>query len=109
MESYQNYTPHTINVHLDHGEQFEFPSQGIARVNESRTDMPSHGNIPIQKTTYGHIEGLPPSQQGVKYIVSMVVSQVNQKSLNPRDDLVSPDTGRICIRDEKGNIKAVTG
>jgi hypothetical protein len=109
--SYRNFTPHTINVQLANGESREFPSEGVARVTESQVVVDTHDGVELRGTTYGRIEGLPEEEGDGKtrFIVSMLVRQVNASRYAPRDDLVSPDTGRSCIRDEKGQIKAVTG
>lgn len=109
MQSYLNYTPHNIDVQLEDGTNVTIPSSGSARVTETRQSLQSHAGIPLQTTIYGHIEGLPEEKENIKIIVSMLVTQINKNSLFPRKDLVSPDTGRTCMRDEKGNVKAVRG
>jgi hypothetical protein len=102
------YTPHTINVQTSQGDQHAFPSQGIARVTEKQSVVGSESGIELRTTIYGEIEGLPEVKEGVFVIVSLLVRQVNTASPNPRKDLVSPDTGASCIR-ENGVIKSVTG
>ena len=104
--SFHNYTPHKINVC-----EREYPSEGVARVTETQEVVCLHDGIELRKTLYGAIEGLPdPDPDGkTLFIVSMVVRHINDLSVNRRTDLVSPDTGKSCIRDEKGNIKGVTG
>ncbi len=108
--SYRNFTPHTINVQLANGESREFPSEGVARVTECQEVVATHDGIELRGTKYGRIEGLPTEGDGTtRIIVSMLVRQVNASLYAPRYDLVSPDTGKSCVRDEKGQIKAVTG
>lgn len=108
MNSFENYTPHAIVVQTPDN-TFTFQSKGIARVTESQEKVGEHGGFELRKTFYKEIEGLPEPKDGIKYIVSMVVSQANARLCTPRTDLVSPDTGKTSIRDEKGMIKAVTG
>lgn len=108
MNFFENYTPHTIVVQTSQ-ETFTFPSKGSVRVLENQEKLGEYGGVELRKTNYGEIDGLPEPRNGIKYIVSMVVIMANSKSINPREDLVSPDTGKSCIRDEKGMIKAVTG
>ena len=108
MSVFQNYTPHTINVETVYGKR-EFPSLGDARVSESTTIINSTDDIELRRVFYKEITGLPEPMPGKMYIVSMVVAQANRRSLYPRKDLVSPDTGSTCLRNEKGQIRAVTG
>jgi len=109
MSIFENYTPHTIVVKFNNDESISYPSFGVARVTEEQVICSKIENIEIRKTCYKDIIGLPEQADNKKYIVSMVVAQANLKLLKPRTDLVSPDTGRTCIRDEKGQITAVTG
>lgn len=98
-----NLTPHDIVVHTL-GNIITFKSEGNCRID---TDEISVGavttddgvTIPIRKTVYGDVEGLPDSQDGVMYIVSAIVAQrVN------RDDLIAPDTFKGAIRDAAGKL-----
>ncbi len=104
--SFLNYTPHEVNVFTPLGLEFSFPSKGIARVAESQQIVDRSHSIEFRETIYGEIEGLPEPVDGTFIIVSLLVKQVNARSENPRKDLVSPDTGATCIR-ENGQIKAV--
>jgi hypothetical protein len=107
-ETYENYTPHPITVFTEGG-QIDFPSRGQCRVTEEQQLVGHHREIQLRTTTYGSIDGLPAPKEGVRYIVSLLVTQANKRMSVPRQDLVSPDTGKTCIRDEKGQIKGVTG
>ena len=102
-----NYTPHEINIVLPTN-KLSFASMGVARVTESQRVLGMESGIELRETVYGEIEGLPESKDDCLIIVSLLVKQVNAKSKNPRKDLVIPDTGASCIR-ENGQIKAVTG
>ena len=98
-----NLTPHNIAVHIN-GQIINFPSEGVARVSTFETEigavtLDSGITIPIKKTEYGKVENLPEPQQGVMYIVSMLVSQQAK-----RNDLITPDTFKNAIRDEHGQL-----
>ena len=92
----RNLTPHTVN----------FPEQGIdiapedspARVSVSTTHTgESLCGIPISKNSYGEVVGLPDTQDGVVYLVSLMVAQAKPD----RTDLVIVNE---AIRDESGKI-----
>ena len=109
MTTFLNYTPHTITVEYPDGTQSVFPSGGNARVEEEQSVRCTVQGIEIRETRLKGIIGLPEPAPGVMYIVSMVVAQANARTETPRTDLVCPDTGRSSLRDEKGQIRAVTG
>lgn len=109
MNIFENYTPHTIIVKVTEDEQLTFPSLGVARVTEEQSVRSKVGNIELRETRYKEITGLPEPSTDKLLIVSMVVAQANLRTTNPRTDLVCPDTGRTCLRDEKGQICGVTG
>jgi len=90
----------------------------IARVRQSRKltevliaserldDVTTHlVQIPVVRTTYGEVEGLPEPQPNTYYIVSIIVAQALR---GERDDLLYPDTGpgSVC-RDQDGRIVGV--
>lgn len=111
----RNFTPHTINVFTEEGAEFSFPSEGIARVAASEepfgeikvTDGNING-IPVVRTTYGKIEGLPDPEDGTTYIVSYVV--LNALAGSNRLDCVAPNTSpQGAIRASDGKIIGVKG
>lgn len=53
--------------------------------------------IPIHRTVFGAVEGLPDPRPFVQYIVSRVVAE----AARDRDDLLIPDD---TVRDEQGRI-----
>lgn len=104
-----NYTPHEINLVTSLGLSISFESKGSARVKETQVLVKREKpGIELRRVIYGGIEGLPEEKEDQIVIVSLLVKQANALSSNPRKDLVSPDTGASCIR-ENGQIKAVTG
>lgn len=92
-----NLTPHTIVVRLDNGTIMTFPSEGMARAGSHVETVGILNGIPLTKTSFGGIDGLPDRQDGVFFIVSRLVAE----ACPDRDDLliVSETT-----RDENGRI-----
>jgi len=105
-----NLTPHIIRLRtgdsiMDH----DFESKGNARVEEQSNDVSNHNGHIIRRITYGDIVGLPEENENVKYIVSWFVINANNLSQNPRKDLIRPDSGLSCTKDERGFVYSVTG
>lgn len=107
MSTIKNFTPHTINVVLEEGTSFEFPSVGVARVSSKEAPINTIGDIPVVKTLYGEVEGLPDPEKDTIFIVSYVVLNALR---GVRDDIVAPNTSPAgAIRDEGGRIVGVRG
>ena len=109
-----NYTPHTVTLYCDPEDakrpMFSCGSVGVARVEESQETIALFNDyIPLRRTTFGEIVGLPEPRRNTVFIVSMVVAQANARATQPRGDLVCPDTGKSCLRDDRGQIIGVTG
>jgi len=102
-----NLTPHTIKIvalATDGKEIVVEPSGTIARVETIEKVIAEVDGIPIVKRTFGEVKGIPAPEEGVGYIVSaMVLSAVKG-----RIDVYAPDTGSTAIRNDKGQIEAVT-
>jgi len=109
-----NCTPHPIVYRMGDGNDLSFaPSGTIPRV--SVEEIPA-GQVYIQKpesigafyvetakVETGEVTGLPDEENGVLVLVSgMVFAATN------RQDVIAPDTGKSAIRNEKGQIVAVT-
>ena len=101
MERFVNLTPHKVNIITPEGVEREFESEGVARIDETDFKvLRVHDGIQIRQTQYGEVVGLPEAQDGVLYIVSFMV----RERLPERRDLVSPDSGKTCLR-ENNNMK----
>ena len=87
-----NLTPHAINI-VGHG---EIPASGlIARVTTKIVPSGCIAGLPVVRTEFGEVTGLP-KLDGVYFIVSSIVkSAANQENLLVPGELV---------RDDKGNI-----
>jgi hypothetical protein len=102
-----NCTPHSIRlVNPDNdmnGTTYE-PSGIVPRLSVSSVTVDKeYEGYPVVRAQVGDVDGLPNPQPGVLYIVSTMVAQAAK-----RHDVLSPDTGKTAIRDEKGQIIAVT-
>ena len=100
-----NLTPHDVKVFADEQEHV-FPKSGtVARVNSTSQHFRFVNGLPVHRTIYGEVENIPKPQEGVIYIVALLVAQVLG---NSRVDIVCPDTGPdSAVRDEKGLIAGV--
>jgi len=93
----KNLTPHQINIFAEDGktELLSIASTGVARCSVQKEKVGEFGAVPVFKSKYGDVSGLPDAKSNVVYIVSFLVKQ----ALPDREDLVSP--GEL-IRNEKG-------
>lgn len=112
-----NLTPHTVKFQLDDGTRVEFPSEGLARVDNlysEPTSVEFNGKTMIVNSPvkYGPVQGLPEPEEGVVYIVSLIA--LTQPGVAGREDVVAPATGpkdgaiRFTDEERKGQIDAVT-
>lgn len=99
-----NCTPHVITLIGKDGESTTFaPSGLVPRV--AVTLEPVDGPLPMVRTHYGAVDGLPRPSPNTLYIVSNVVLAALSGS---RPDVIAPDTGpQSAIRDEAGQIIGV--
>lgn len=99
-----NLTPHKITVVLDNREITFPPSGEVARVSTCLTKSHEIQGIPVFRTTFGEVVGLPDESPDVTYVVSALVR--THPDLVGRKDLVSP--GEL-IRDDMGVIVGCKG
>ena len=101
-----NLTPHDLIIFKD-GSKTIIPASGkVARVSSVDTPRGDIDGIPVVARGFGDVVDLPAPQDGVIYIVSvMVLSALAGK----RDDVVAPDTGAGAVRDDSGRIVGVKG
>lgn len=104
-----NLTAHAINVILGENE-ITYPSQGLARVKTEEKEVGKINGIPIVKTAYTTVEGLPDQQENTVYLVSTLVLQALKANGIDRTDCLAPNTGMSgAIRDDQGRIVGVKG
>lgn len=94
-----NLTPHDIIiVGEDDSILLTVKPSGLARVQATTvaTGNTAYG-IPITKTKFGEVQGLPEPNDGTAFVVSRMVAE----SLPGRRDLLIPNES---VRDKDGNI-----
>lgn len=99
-----NLTPHAITIRIASGDVTVPLGGTVARVatrDEVVGQCPATG-APIVRRVFGEVEGLPP--EGEPCLVSALVLA----AVPGRAGVYAPDTGPTAIRDEKGQIIAVT-
>ena len=96
----KNFTPHNVVIVIN-DTKIVIPSDGIARVTETKTATPSIDvdGVVIETfvSAFGEVENLPPQEDGVMVIVSAMVAS----AAKDRNDLLVP--GEL-VRDNDGNI-----
>ena len=98
-----NLTPHILNIEDEDGNIIAVPASGqVARLSESREISRYINRIPVYRTVFGKVDGLPEPELNTIYIVSMLVKQQVQY----RYDVLYPGE---AIRDESGNIIGCRG
>lgn len=93
-----NATPHAINI-MDNGNnviQTLEPSGICPRCSVERETVNSINGIPVNRSVFGDVVGLPDYKEGTIYIVSRVVAEAAKRpDLYIVDDAVRDDAGRI--------------
>ena len=96
-----NLTPHSINLYYQGKHIMSVPSVGKVRCNviTNTTGSVNIENIPIPivKSTFGDVNGLPDPQQDTIFIVSRVVAE----AVPHRNDVFYPND---LVRDENGRV-----
>ena len=107
--SVDNYTPHIINLYSPNGKNqiCGISSSGIARskeFHETVDTLSTDGcSVPVDRVSYGEVEGLPPEKEGVYHIVSMITAL---QCAGKRNDLLIVSG---TVRDDQGRIIGCTG
>jgi hypothetical protein len=91
-----NLTPHAINLVGDKTQTFA-PSGTVARCAVKRQQVGAVDGVPVNRTIFGDVTGLPAPQPGTYYIVSALVAQAvpDRTDVLITDDAVRDDAGRI--------------
>lgn len=102
-----NLTPHAINfLDADNRVILSVPSSGVARVAQRRETIGwvelDGMTLPVTRSTFGAVEGLPAEKDDVIYVVSALTAQAVPK----REDVFIVDDS---VRDENGRIIGVRG
>ena len=101
MKNIVNLTAHTLN---EMATGTEIPPSGIvARVEQNNVKVTEYNGIPVYKTEYGELIGLPEPKEGTIYIVSaMALNAVPEW----RQDVYAPG---YLKRNEEGIITGCIG
>lgn len=104
----ENRTPHDVVIRPEGGGQVTYPSTGQLRLAE--TDRPAGMfatewglDVPVVKRSLG----IPDFDDAPTIVSLPVLQSLAARGLYP-PNLFAPDTGRSCIRDDRGQIEAVT-
>ena len=100
-----NCTPHEIVVISNEVTTKYATSETVARVSTVQKVVGNINSIEIVETIQGKVEGLPEHKENTFYIVSAIVLSALKGT---RVDVIAPDTGNTAIRNDKGQIIAVS-
>lgn len=94
-----NLTPHAVTFYAPDGQTViqTIPSSGVARAAQTREVLGDINGIPVSKTAYGAVDGLPAPEPNTIYVVSVLTAQ----AAADRDDLYIVDG---LVRDSSGAI-----
>ena len=93
-----NATPHAVTImDGDNNVIRTFAPSGICpRCSVTRETVGTVNGIPVNKSVFGEVVGLPEYQEGTIYIVSRVVAEAAKRNdLFIVDDAVRDEAGRI--------------
>lgn len=99
MSKFINLTPHEIVILAEDNTVLKAiaPSGTIARCSTCREEVDKIDDIPINRTSFGAVSGLPDPEAGTYYIVSALTAQAvpNRADVLNTDDAVRDQEGRI--------------
>lgn len=93
-----NATPHAVTLMNSENQVLRvFEPSGICpRCSVSRQVIGDINGIPVNKSIFGEVVGLPEYEEGTIYIVSRVVAEASRREdLYVVDDAVRDEAGRI--------------
>lgn len=97
-----NLTPHPITLRGAQGDITLPPSGTVARVATVESVIGEVAGLPVVSRAWGAVSGLP--EDGTPCIVSALVAG----AVPGRRGVYAPDSGATAIRDERGQVIAVT-
>jgi hypothetical protein len=105
-----NLNKHAIMIAFvgpDHKEKTVIePSGMVATVAVKQSVVKEVNGVPCVQNQYGEVLGLPEPQEDTLYLVNAIV--LERAKFMGRSDCIAPDTGPTAIRDDKGQVTAVT-
>lgn len=108
MKKIVNLTPHTVTVlNDDNGVRRVYPPSGsVARVSSTAKAVTEIDGVTVVERTFGKITGLPKLKPGHAYIVSRMVVDALERSMNncasnlERPDLLISDDVELLVPDD---------
>ena len=102
-----NLTPHALNfLDAENHVALTVPSSGVARAAQRRESIGTIDadgvTLPVTRSVFGAVEGLPAEKDDVIYVVSALTAQ----AVPEREDVFIVDDS---VRDENGRIIGVRG
>ena len=98
-----NLTPHPITLRLPDGQDVTVsPSGTVARVSMIDEIVGTVAGVPLIRRRPGPVVGLPDGDQ------PCIVSSMVLAALAGAVNVYAPDTGPTAIRDDRGQVLAVT-
>jgi hypothetical protein len=98
-----NLTPHSITLRSRDGTETTLPPSGtVARVNSKEEVVSNLFNMEVIRRSFGEVSGLP--EEGTQCIVSSLVLS----AVPGRVGVYAPDTGPTAMRNDQGQVIAVT-
>jgi hypothetical protein len=106
MTNIINLTPHPIVLDLN-GVKTTFPASGsVARVNQTCRDTGAVvAGARVYNSTFGDVDMSSPKLDTIYIVSGMVLAALN----GSRQDVIAPKTDATAIRNQQGQIIAVTG
>ena len=102
-----NLTPHALNfLDAENRVILSVPSSGVARAAQRRESIGTIDadgvTLPVARSVFGAVDGLPAPEAGTIYVVSALTAQ----AVPEREDVLIVDDS---VRDESGCIIGVRG
>ena len=98
-----NLTPHAITIRAEDGTETVIPPSGtVARVSTTEEVVGEINGVPVVRRVFGQVTGLPEDD------TPCVVSSLVLSAVPGRPNTYAPDTGPTAVRDERGQVVAVT-
>lgn len=105
----KNCTKHDIVVRLSDGTDRVYPPSGkLAVVDPEYAPAGAYDGVSCVRRTFGAVilPVFPPSE--ILIVPSLVLEALKSEGKGQHNDCVAPDTGPTAIRNDKGQVIAVT-
>ena len=96
-----NLTPHTESVFGEYGLIAEYPSMGVARATQTDYPCGTLEGIPLVRSSFGVVDGLPEFVSGTWYVVSAITATAARTAGRTTVDLLLTSGP---VRDADGRI-----